>query len=352
MAMLSHHLLGRSGLRVSRLALGTMTFGMADWGCDEAEAGAILDAYIDGGGNLVDTADMYADGTSEEMLGRLVGARKIRDSLVIASKFSFGQGAKHANSTGNGRKAMMTALDGSLRRLGTDYLDLYYLHVWDGLTPAEEVMRAMDDAVAAGKVRYVALSDVTGWYAARAATLAEWRDYARPCAIQLEYSLIERGIELEFPPLCRELGMGIVAWSPLCNGLLSGKHRPSGQGGLADGRIKAVGGRFDRLTERSWAIVAEVERVAKALGRPMAQVAVNWVANRRSVGSVILGATRAGQIRETLGALDFTIPDEALAALDQVSALPPIFPYRFLAGAQPRVAGTTTDKWPGYFGDR
>ncbi len=352
MAIVNHHLLGRSGLRVSRLALGTMTFGMTDWGCDEAEAGAILDVYLEAGGNLVDTADLYADGVSEEMFGRLMAARGIRDGLVIASKFSFGQGPRHPNASGNGRKAMIAALDGSLRRLGTDYLDLYYLHVWDGLTPAEEVMRAMDDAVAAGKIRYVGLSDVTGWYAARAATLAEWRDYARPCAVQLEYSLIERGTELEFPSLCRELGMGIVAWSPLCNGLLSGKHRPSDQGGLAGGRIVAVGARFDRLTERNWQIVAEVERVANALGRPMAQVAVNWVANRPSVGSVILGATRAAQIGETLAALDFVIPAEMLAALDAASALPPIFPYRFLAGAQPRVLGMTTNKWPGYFGDR
>ncbi|MFN3725932.1 MAG: aldo/keto reductase [Allosphingosinicella sp.] len=343
--MLNPYLLGRSGLRVTRLSLGSMTFGMADWGCDEEEAGAMLDLYLEAGGNFIDTADIYAEGASEEMLGRLIAERGVRDRLVIASKCGLAQG--HANAGGNGRKAMMAALDGSLRRLATDYLDLYYLHVWDGITPAEEVLRAMDDAVSAGKIRHVALSNATGWYAAHAATLAQARGFARPCAVQLEYSLVERGIELEFPSLCRELGMGIIAWSPLCNGLLSGKHQPSE---IAEGRIQAVGKRFDRLTERNWQIVAELERVAAAIGRSMAEVAVNWVANRPWVGSVILGATRADQLRQTLGALDFTLPDEALTALDEATALPPIFPYRFLATAQPRALAGARDKWPGYHG--
>ena len=333
-ALSQHHLLGRSGLRVSRLALGTMTFGQQPWGCDETTAAGILDRYLDWGGTLIDTADHYASGESERMLGAMIAERGARDRVAIASKFSLGSGAQGQNLVGNGRKTMMASLDASLRRLGTDYIDLYILHVWDGVTPAEEVMRGLDDAVRAGKVRYVALSDVTGWYAARAQTLAEWRGYAPVCALQLEYSLIERGLELEFPSLCRELGMGLLAWAPLCNGLLSGKYRPDA---LADGRIKAVveSGRFDRLTDRNWAIVAELDRVATALGRPMAQVAVNWVASRPALGSVILGATKPEQLGETLGALDFVIPAELLADLDRVSALPKIFPYRFLERMQP-----------------
>jgi aryl-alcohol dehydrogenase-like predicted oxidoreductase len=329
-----YHLLGRSGLRVSRLALGTMTFGQQPWGCDAKQAAAILDRYLDWGGNLIDTADHYAGGESETMLGAMLAERGARDRMVLASKFSLGSGAKGPNQVGNGRKTMMASLDASLRRLGTDYLDLYILHLWDGVTPAEEVMRGLDDAVRAGKVRHVALSDVTGWYAARAQTLAEWRGYAPVCAVQLEYSLIERGLELEFPTLCGELGMGILAWAPLCNGLLSGKYRP---GALGEGRIKAVveSGRFDRLTDRNWAIVAELEKVAAELGRPMAQVAVNWVASRPALGSVILGATRPDQLDETLGALDFTIPPALLERLDRVSALPKIFPYRFLERMQP-----------------
>ena len=329
-----YHLLGRSGLRVSRLALGTMTFGQQPWGCDEPTSAAILDRYLDWGGNLIDTADHYAGGKSERMLGEMIAGRGVRDRVVLASKFTMGSGAKGPNMVGNGRKTMMASLDASLRRLGTDYIDLYILHVWDGVTPAEEVMRALDDAVRAGKVRYVALSDVTGWYAARAQTLAEWRGYAPVCALQLEYSLIERGLELEFPSLCDELGMGLLAWAPLCNGLLSGKHRP---GELSEGRVKTVAesGRFDRLTERNWAILAELDCVAAALGRPMAQVAVNWVASRPAIGSVILGATRPQQLDDTLGALDFTIPAELLADLDRVSALPKIFPYRFLEKMQP-----------------
>lgn len=328
------HLLGRSGLRVSRLALGTMTFGQRPWGCDPADAAAILDRYLDRGGNLIDTADHYAGGESERMLGAMLAERAARDKVVLASKFSLGSGGTGPNAVGNGRKTMMASLEGSLARLGTDYLDLYILHVWDGVTPAEEVMRTLDDAVRTGKIRYIALSDVTGWYAARAQTLAQWRGYAPVCAVQLEYSLIERGLELEFPSLCAELGMGILAWAPLCNGLLSGKYRPDA---LTEGRVKSVveAGRFDRLTDRNWAIVAEVERVAAALGRPMVQVAVNWVANRPAMGSVILGATRAEQLDQTLGALDFEIPDELLAALDRISALPKIFPYRFLERMQP-----------------
>lgn len=336
-----NHLLGRSGLRVSRLALGTMTFGKQPWGCDTAEAGRILDTYLDWGGNLIDTADHYAAGQSECMLGAMLAERGVRDDVTLASKFSLGTGAGAGaggpNATGNGRKTMITSLEHSLRRLKTDYIDLYILHVWDGVTPAEEVMRALDDAVRSGKVRYVALSDVTGWYAARAQTLSEWRGYAPVSAVQLEYSLIERGLELEFPALCEELGIGILAWAPLCNGLLSGKHRPSEQGGLAAGRVRAVSeaGRFDRLTERNWGIVTELERVAGILGRTMAQVAVNWVASRRQVGSVILGATTAEQIAETLGSLDFSIPPDLLADLERVSTLPKLFPYRFLERMQP-----------------
>ncbi len=332
-----YRLLGRSGLRVSRLALGTMTFGQAPWGCDAAAAAEILDRYLDWGGNLIDTADHYAGGESERMLGTMLAERGARDKVVIADKFSLGVGETGPNAVGNGRKTMMASLEASLKRLGTDFIDLYTLHVWDGVTPAEEVMRALDDAVRAGKVRYVALSDVTGWYAARAQTLAEWRGYAPVCALQLEYSLLERGLELEFPSLCDSVGMGMLAWAPLCNGLLAGKHRRPEDGGLAAGRVKAVSesGRFDRLTERNWTIVAELERVATALDRPMAQVAINWVANRPGVGAVILGATRAAQISETLGALDFTIPDDLLADLNRVSALPKIFPYRFLERMQP-----------------
>lgn len=336
---LPYRLLGRSGLRVSRLALGTMTFGEQGWGCDRTTAHAILDRFVAAGGNLIDTADYYAQGESERIVGAFAADRGLRDQLVIASKFSLGSGGKGANATGNGRKSMLAAVEGSLRRLSTDYLDLYIMHLWDGITPVEEVMRGLDDLVTSGKVRYVALSDVTGWYAARAQTLAEWRGYEPLCALQLEYSLLERGLELEFPTLCESLGMGILAWAPLCNGLLSGKHRPAAQGGLAEGRVETVSkaGRFDRLTERNWAIVARLEEVAGTLGRSMAQVAINWVANRRAVGSVLLGATGVAQIDDTLRSLDFALAADDLAALDAVSALPRIFPYRFLDAAQPRM---------------
>ena len=350
----AYHLLGRSGLRVSRLSLGTMTFGQKPWGCDAAGAASILDAYLATGGNFIDTADMYGGGASEEILGALVAERGARDKLVIASKYSLGNGRAGPNAVGNGRKSMMAAIDGSLRRLGTDYIDVYYMHVWDGITPVEEVMRGMDDAVAAGKIRYVGLSDVPGWYAGRAQTLAEWRGYAPVAALQLEYSLIERGVELEFPSLCHELGIGMVTWSPLCSGLLSGKHRPAQDGGLAEGRIKMTveSGQFNRLTDHNWAIVAALETAAETVGRSMAEVAVNWVVNKPAVASVILGATTAAQMAQTLGALDFTLPPEVAAALDAASAMPGIFPYRFFPAMQGRTNSGVTPKWPGYYGAR
>ena len=233
MTLDSYHTLGRSGLRVSRLALGTMTFAQEGWGCDRDTAGKLLDVYLDAGGNFIDTADMYADGASEAVTGALIAERGIRDYVVLSTKFTMAMRPGDPNSAGNGRKSMLRALEASLRRLGTDHVDLYILHAWDALTPVEEVMRSLDDLVSAGKVRYIAFSDVPAWYAARAQTLAEWRGYEPLCALQLEYSLAERGLELEFPSLCQELGMGLMTWGPLGNGLLSGKYSAQNGSGEA-----------------------------------------------------------------------------------------------------------------------
>jgi aryl-alcohol dehydrogenase-like predicted oxidoreductase len=326
--------LGRSGLRVSRLALGTMTFGTEwGWGAGETTARELFDLYLDAGGNVIDTADGYTNGTSETWVGHFIADRAVRDRVVLATKFTYNAEPGNPNAGGNARKNLIRALESSLRRLQTDYVDLYMLHTWDLLTPPDEVIRTLDDQVRAGKVRYVGLSDVPAWYAARMQTLAEWRGYEPISALQLEYSLVERNIEREHVPLGLALGMGVMVWSPLGSGLLSGKYRPSegapsGQGRLATMRNSANPG-FQKFTDRNWAIVAELETVAKDLGQPMAAVAVNWIANRPGVASVIVGATKASQLQANLQALTFTIPVELSSRLEQASRPDRQFPYSF-----------------------
>jgi aryl-alcohol dehydrogenase-like predicted oxidoreductase len=342
-----YYTLGRSGLRVSRLALGTMTFGTeCGWGCDRETARALFARYLEVGGNFIDTADVYGGGASEAMLGEFIAERGGRDRLVVSTKYTLNYTNRDAdpNAAGNGRKNMLRALEDSLRRLKTDYVDLYFVHAWDGVTPVEEVMRGLDDLVRAGKVRYVGLSDVPAWYASRAQTLADWRGFAPLCALQMEYSLVQRGVEYEFVQMGQALGMSLVAWSPLGSGFLSGKYRPGVDiAAQSDGRLKATAAvampTNKKMTARNWAIAAELERVAAGLGRSMAQVAINWVANRPTVGAVLLGASRLGQLEETLGALDFELPPELAVRLDEASALVPHFPYAFIDGNLPQMHG-------------
>ena len=335
LTMNSYFTLGRTGLRVSPLALGTMTFG-TEWGfgADKDGVRAMLGAYVEAGGNFFDTADMYTSGTAEAWLGELIAERGMRDKAVIASKFAHSAEPGNPNAGGNGRKNILRAVDASLKRLGTDYIDLYILHTWDQVTPVEEVLRTLDDLVRSGKVRHIGLSDVPAWYAARAQTIAELRGWEPLCALQLEYSLIERNIEHEFVRLGTELGMGLMVWSPLGNGLLSGKYRPSeDRGGTGEGRLEMLkpylSPAFQRFTARNWTIVAELEKVAREMGRSMAQVALNWVATRPGVASVIIGATGVGQLKENLAALSFDLPAELRARLDAASAPTATFPYIF-----------------------
>ncbi len=293
MSLATYYTLGRSGLRVSRLALGTMTFGTEwGWGSDEDTARQLFNTYINAGGNFIDTADLYTNGTSEAWIGKFVAERGLRDRVVIATKFTYSSEPGNPNAGGNGRKNILRAVEGSLKRLGTDYIDLYLLHTWDKITPAEEVMRTMDDLVRAGKVRHVGLSDTPAWYAARAQTLAEWRGYEPLSALQLEYSLVERNIEREFVPVGLELDMGIMVWSPLASGLLSGKYKPSEGNVSGEGRLDTMrdsqNPAFQKFTERNWKVVAELENVAEELDRSMAQVAVNWTVNQPGIASVIV----------------------------------------------------------------
>ena len=357
MAIDQYYTLGRTGLRVSRLALGAMTFGTEwGWGADKASAKSLFDAFIDAGGNLIDTADLYTNGTSESWVGEFVVDRALRDRVVIATKFSYNAEPGNPNAGGNGRKNILRALEGSLRRLGTDFIDIYILHTWDQLTPAEEVVRTMDDLVRAGKIRHFGLSDTPAWYAARAQAIAELRGLEAPSSLQLEYSLIERNIEHEFVPLGARHGMGIMVWSPLASGLLSGKYRPSEQGSSGEGRLEAMQGStnpaFQKLKDpQNWRIVTELEAVAGELGRSMAQVAVNWVANRPGVATVLVGATKLRQLEDNLEALDFDLPDALRARLDKVSAPTSPFPYSFFGSEiQSMLTGGANvgDKPPAY----
>lgn len=346
MTLQHYYTLGNSGLRVSRLALGTMTFGTDwGWGADKDTARRLFDTYVDAGGNLVDTADLYTNGNSEAWVGEFVRERGLRDRMVIATKFSYSADPSNPNAGGNGRKHMLRAVEGSLKRLGTDYIDLYLLHTWDMLTPVDEVMRTFDDLVRSGKVRHVGLSDVPAWYASRAQALAEFRGHEPLAALQLEYSLAERSIEDEFVPLATRHGMGVMVWSPLASGLLSGKYRPSQGASFGEGRLQTVASSgnpaFQKFTPRNFRIVEVLERVAGELDRSMAQVALNWVANRPGVATVLIGATRQSQLDDNLRCLDFEIPAELRARLDEAAGREPGFPYSFFTpGMQSMLAGT------------
>ncbi|QRK10466.1 aldo/keto reductase [Archangium violaceum] len=334
-SLTQYHLLGRSGLRVSPLALGTMTFGTEfGWGNPESTAHQILARYLEAGGNFIDTADAYTAGSSERIIGDFFAKHGKRDQAVIATKFTMGTSPGDPNSGGNGRKNIYRALEGSLRRLKTDYVDLYWLHAWDGLTPVEEVMRTLTDLVREGKVRYIGLSDVPAWYFARAQTLAERNGWERVSALQLEYSLAERNIEREHLPAALELGAAIVPWSPLAGGLLTGKYKREGSELKGEGRAHAllatglpIADKF--LKDRAWAIVEQLVAVAKEVGRSPAQVALNWVATRPAVASTLIGASRLEQLESNLRALEFTLPPELSARLEAASRPELVHPYVF-----------------------
>lgn len=361
MSMNQYFALGRSGLRVSRLSLGTMTFGNEwGWGSEEKAARGIFDRYLAAGGNFIDTADVYTAGSSERLLGKFIKESNSRDRVVLATKFTFSSpipdSQPNPNAGGNHRKNMLRAIDASLKRLGTDYIDLYWMHTWDRITPVEEVMRTFDDLVRAGKVRHIGFSDVPAWYASRGQTIAELRGWEPLVALQLEYSLVERNIEREFTTLAQQLGMGITVWSPLAGGLLSGKYRPS-QGDVAgEGRLQTMKNAnhpaFMKFSERNFKIVAVLEEVAKATGHSMAQIALNWAANRPGIASLIIGATKLEQLEDNMRALDFSLPPELAAKLDAAGAPERHFPYTFFESEiQGMVYGgsTVSDKHEGYF---
>ncbi|THF86612.1 aldo/keto reductase [Deinococcus sp. KSM4-11] len=323
MNLRSYRTLGRSGLIVSPLALGTMTFGNAAWGSPDDESAQILDAYLKAGGNVIDTADVYSGGRSEALLGQLIADRKIRDQVVLATKFGFNARKGDPHAGGNGRKHIHQALEGSLRRLKTEYIDLYWLHVWDMVTPVEEVLQTLGDLVRAGQIRYFGLSDMPAWYAAKMATLAHAHHVPGPVAMQLEYSLVARDLEIEHAPAARDSGLGIVPWSPLAGGFLAGKYQQGSDQVTGQGRLSGSNpfqGPFTKFTARNWAILDALRGVAAEVGRPPAQVALAWLVAQPGVASTILGASRLSQLQDNLASLEITLTPEQLGTLNTAGA--------------------------------
>lgn len=325
--------LGRSGLQVSPLALGTATFGNDwGWGADQDEARTIFDRYVDRGGNFVDTAVTYTDGTAERLLGSF--ARGRRDALVIATKYTTLREPKDPNSGGASRKNLFTSVETSLRQIGTDYIDLLYLHVWDPATPVDEILRGLDDLVRQGKVRYVAISNTPAWQASRLQTIADLRGWSPLVALQLEYNLVERTGERDLLPMARELGLGGVPWSPLAGGVLTGKYSRQDLAGTSadDSSVrKQFNVALGSVTERNLAIVDTVKEVAAELGRTPAQVGLAWVLGRPGVTAPVVGARTAAQLAENLEALDVVLDTNQLERLDEVSAVDLGFPHTLLA---------------------
>ena len=337
-----YRLFGNSGLRVSELALGAMTFGEDwGWGADQSESKKIFDAYVAAGGNFLDTANVYTNGSSEKFLGELVG--KDRERFVIATKYTSTMRPDDPNGGGNHRKSLVQSLEASLRRLGTDYIDLFWVHAWDGMTPTEEIVRALDDVVRAGKVLYVGISDAPAWVVTEANAIAALRGWSRFVGLQIPYSLVERTVERELLPMARAHGLAVTTWGGLGGGALTGKYeagkpRPKGHR-LSEGPWGDAA-----LTDRALAIAGVVREVATELDRTPSQVALAWVLAQRSRAGIIpiLGARKVSQLHDNLGALELQLPATALERLDAASAIELGFPHDFLAQVRPVIHGATT----------
>ncbi|MFZ6643349.1 aldo/keto reductase [Undibacterium sp. TC4M20W] len=340
MPLTDYRTLGRSGLVVSPFCLGTMTFGTARWGSGEEASRAVFNAYVEAGGNFIDTADVYSSGRSEEMLGRFIQEQSLRDRVVLATKSGFADGhGPHAG--GNGAKHIYAALERSLRRLRTDYIDMYWVHVWDSVTPAEELLETMAALVRSGKIRYWGLSNTPAWYIAKLATLAQVRGLPGPIALQYFYSLANRDIEDEYVPMAAEFGMGIVPWSPLAFGLLTGKYdrtvveaSATRAGGLpreaakegeqraeGDKRLDGANPFGDTLfTDKNWEIVDTLKRLATETGLSPAQIALSWITAQRGVTSTLMGVSRMEQVSANVAALEVVLSAEHRKVLDEISA--------------------------------
>lgn len=331
---MNYKLLGKSGLRVSEICLGTMTFGTEwGWGADYETSKAIFDAYANAGGNFIDTANRYTEGTSERWCGEFIAAD--RDHFVLATKYTLFDRKGDPNFSGNHRKNLMRSVEGSLKRLNTDFIDLLWVHAWDNTTPVDEVMRGLDDLVSQGKVHYIGVSDTPAWVVAQANTLAELRGWSRFVALQVEYSLIQRTPERDLLPMAKALDLAITPWAPLAGGALSGKYLKGEKGRVPDNSI--------RVNERSTRIAQEVVSIAEDLDVSPAQVAMNWLIQKKQVVIPIVGARTLAQIEDSLGCLRFKLSDDQIASLNDISEIELGFPHDFLSseGAKASIFGDT-----------
>ncbi|HZY41759.1 MAG TPA: aldo/keto reductase [Anaerolineae bacterium] len=329
-----YKLLGNSGLRVSELALGTMTFGDDwGWGASKDESQKIFDAFAEAGGNFIDTANRYTNGTSEKFVGEFISSD--RGHFVLATKYSLFTQHGDPNAAGNHRKNMVQSLEASLKRLNTDYIDVYWVHAWDFVTPVEEVMRALDDMVRAGKVLYVGISDTPAWIVSRANMLAELRGWTPFVGLQIRYSLIDRAVERDLLPMARALDIAVTPWGTLGTGILSGKYNREG----GSGRVSTWG----PIDPKKLAIAEEVINLAGAIGRTPSQVALSWVRQQPGVIIPIIGAKTLPQVQDNLACVDFKLSDEHLQHLSDVSEIELGFPHDFLAedGVRDLVFGGT-----------
>ena len=340
MALTDYVTLGRSGLRVSPFCLGAMTFGEDwGWGSSAAESEAIASRFLERGGNFIDTANVYTKGHSEKIIGDVIGRTARRDRVVIATKFFGNLYPGDPNGGGAGRKTIVSSCEQSLRRLQTDYIDLYWMHCWDRFTPIEETLRALDDLVAAGKVRYIGFSDTPAWKVSQAQTIARFQGWAPLIALQIEYSLLERTVEGELIPMALEMGLGVTPWSPLKSGVLSGKY-------TRDNAATAKADRGERVTknlgEKVYAIIDELIAIGRQLMASPAAVALAWVQGRPAVASTIIGARRMEQLDQNLAALDLSLSPDQVARLDALSKPSLGFPMQFLNVAGVFSQGGTT----------
>jgi aryl-alcohol dehydrogenase-like predicted oxidoreductase len=319
---MKYKLFGKSGLRVSELALGTMTFGEEwGWGVNKEESKKVFDMYANAGGNFIDTANRYTEGTSEEYVGEFIASD--RDHFVIATKYTLFTRRDDPNFSGNHRKNMMQALDASLKRLKTDYIDLYWLHAWDYTTPEEEILRALDDMIRAGKIHYIGVSDTPAWIVSRMNAIAELRGWTQFVGLQIKYSLLERTVERELLPMARKLDMAVTPWAALGGGILSGKYNKKKD---EEGRAKI----YKSINDENLRIAGEVIKVAEEIGNTPSQVALNWVRQQPGVIIPIIGAKTEKQLKDNLECLNFTLSENHMTQLSEISKIDMGFPHDFL----------------------
>jgi aryl-alcohol dehydrogenase-like predicted oxidoreductase len=333
---MNYKLLGRSGLKVSELCLGTMGFGTeAGWGADKDTSFAIMDTFANAGGNFLDTANVYKLGTSEKIIGEYLQNHD-RDYFVVATKYSLKDNTTNPNASGNNRKNMMRSVEESLKRLKTDFIDVLYLHIWDDLTPMDEVLRGLDDLIRQGKVNYAAISDTPAWQVAKGNTMAELMGWSQLIALQVEYSLIQRTPERELIPMAKHFGMTVTPWAPLGGGVLSGKYLRGEQG-----RIKPESKRLD---DRSVAITKAVIEIAAELGVSPSHVALQWTRSQGFSSIPIVGATKVSQVEENLKTIEVTLSADHLQRLDEVSKIDLGFPGEFF-----REEGVKMNSFGGFY---